>query len=207
MTMAHASRLYPSWGTLKYADIDDVNAIKTAVATAAVSKSYSGADLDGVMANPGPALTKMHRLSVTTSASVGTYTITSAITATCTDQFGNTRTLSATLTAVNGNEIVEFTLADGSDAGAMTVTQIDVPAQNDANGQFEFGVTDVVFDQSARQIRGGAFGDVAVEYDAELLSGTAHQDVLPCEQGEHHDVFVKKILDTGTTAFPVTAYL
>jgi len=207
MSMAHASRLYPAWGTLKYADIDDVDAIKLSVATAAVVKSYSGATLDGTFANPGPAKTKMHRLSVTTAVHAGTYNITDAITATCTDQFGNSRTLTATLTNANGGETVEFTLADGSDAGAMTVSQIDVPAQNDALGSFEFGVTDVVFDDPARQVRGGANGDIAVEYEAALLTGTAHQDVLPCEQGEHHDVFAKKILDTGTTAFPVTAYL
>ena len=204
---AYASTIYPAWGTLSYADLDDVDAIKQSVATSVAAQSYSGATLDGVLANPGPAKTKMHRLSVTTAASVGTYNITDAITATCTDQLGATRTLTATLTAVNGGETVEFTLSGGADAGAMTVSQIDVPAQNDANGAFEFGVTDVVFDSPARQIRGGAAGDVAVQYEMDLASGVSFTDTLECVEGEHHDVFVKKILDTGTTAFPVKAYL
>lgn len=201
--------LAPARYTLRYADIDDDDAIKTAVATVAADTTYTGADLNGALANPGPALTKMHRLTVTTSSNAGSYTIVDPIVATCTDQYGATRSLEVTLTAVNGGEVLEFALENGTDAGALTVSSIAIPAMNDTGGQFEFGVSDVVFDEPCRQLRCGAAGDIVVNYEAESISGTAIQDTLTGIEGERHDVFCKRILDDSgnTDAFPITAYI
>lgn len=211
MTRSHSSRLYSAWRTLRYTDIDDDNALVTAVATATSQATFTAASLDGAMANPGPAFTKMHQLCVVTSASVGSYNIVDEITATCTDQFGVARTLTATLTDVNGGETVIFADSDGNELGAMTCSSIVVPAQNDTSGQFEFGVRDVMFDEPARELRGGAAGNIAVLYEVDLTIGEP-DDVLPCLEGEHHTVSAWGILDTATDttatdAFPVTAYL
>lgn len=213
---ATTKNLSPALYSLRYADIDDDNAIKTAIATVAADTTYTAGDLNGVMASPGPALTKMHRLTVTTSASAGTYTIVRPLIFTCTDQRGNERLLYRTLTAVGGGEVLEFAALDGTDQGALTVVSIFIPEMNDASGSLEFGVSDVVFDEPCRQVRGGGGGKpglplfIGVEYQS-LLDSTDNTtiigDVLVCIEGERHDCFVKRILDTGTTAFPVTAYI
>lgn len=199
------SVLEPARYTLSYDDIDDVDAIKTAIATSTSVASYSGAALNGALG----ASTKMHRLSVTTSAVAACYNTTDPIEFTCYDQFGHARTLYVTLTQAGGNETVEATLADGSDAGSLYTEQIDVPAQLKATGQFEFGVTDVVFDEPARQLRCGSAGDIVVEYEQLYDGSTAVSDTLSGVEGERHDVYAKKILDAAaaTDAFPITAYL
>lgn len=208
MERSHSSTLYPAWGTLSYSDIDDPNAIKTSIATAVTKQTYDGAALNGTFANPGPAKTKMHVLSVTTASNGGSYVVGSTIVFTCTDQRGKTRTLTATITNADGGETLDAVDADGNIVGAMTVSTIVVGAQADTGGAFEFGVTDVVFDDTVRQLRGGAAGDIAVEYEADLISGVvAFTDTLQCIEGERHDCFAKKILDSGTDAFPVKAYL
>jgi len=195
--------------TLRYADIDDADAVVTTLATSLTAATVTAAGLNGTLANPGPALTKMHRLSVTTTAEAACYNTTDPIIATCTDQVGATRLLYATLVTAGGNETIEFTLADGSDAGALSVISYAIPAQLKNSGAFTFGVTDVVFDAAARQLRCGAAGSIVVEYEAESAAGTAITDTLTGIEGERHDVFVKKILDSAaaTDAFPITAYI
>lgn len=199
--------LAPARASFRYAAIADVDVVKTAVATSLVAATYAGVDLNGAFANPGPARTKMHRLSVSTAAEAACYNTTDPIVATCTDQQGNARTLVATLTAAAGNETIEFTLVGGADAGALAVVSIAVPAQLKNSGAFTFGVTDVVFDTPCRQLRCGAAGDIVVGYEAETTSGVKLVDTLTGVEGERHDVGAKRIITTGTTAFPVTAYL
>lgn len=200
MVQQHIRRDRPAWRTCTYTDIDDPNAIKTSIATVAAETTYTGADLNGVMANPGPAYTKMHQLTVTTAVNAGSYNL-AQISITGTDQYGNTRVVYATLTDTDGGETLSFKDSDGNDVGCMTAVSILIPAMVNTGGAFEFGVADVIFDDPAINIRGGSANDIAVEYE----DGVG--DTLACQIGEQHKVYVKKILDTGTTAFPITAYL
>jgi len=178
-----------------YLDIDDADAVKVSIATVAAQVVYSGADLDGLLG----ANTQMQQLTVTTAASVGSYTL-SEISILGTDQRGRARTVTATLTQANGGETLEFQSSDGTDVGVLDVTSITIPAMVDAAGAFTFGVADVIFDEEAKEIRGGA-GNVAI------VDWYSRATLVPCVAGEHHSVFVKKIMDVGTTAFPVMAYL
>jgi len=210
MSDGNHAKIYPARGTLTYSDIDDGDAIKTSIATAVTDQTYTGAALNGAMATPGPAFTKMHRLSVTTAANAGTYIVGSEINFTCTDQHGNVRTLTATIGDADGGEVLDAVDEDGNDAGAMTVTTIVADAQNDVNGAFQFGVTDVVFDQPARAIRGGAAGNIMVEFEGDLIEGTmvwADTWAVAFAGETYPATFVKRIMDATTTAFPVTVFL
>ena len=210
MSDGNHAKIYPARGTITLSDIDDDNGIKLSIATAVTVQTYSGAALDGAMANPGPAYTKMQRLSVTTAANAATYIVGSTIVFTGTDQSGNPRVCTATIVETNGGEVLDAVDENGEDAGAMTVSSIVVAAQNDVNGAFEFGVTDVVFDQPVRVIRGGAAGNVFVEFEADLVEGSmvwADTWAFAFAGEKYPATFVKRIMDTTTTAFPVTVFL
>ena len=184
----------PSHLPLVYSDIDDADAVKASIATSALAVVYSGAQLDGLLG----ANTKMQQLTVSSSTAVGTYNL-ATITIVGTDQTGTARTVTATLTQVNGNETRNFQLA-GVDVGMLSVTSITIPAMVNAGGFFTFGVADAIFDDPARAVRGAA-GVIAIENEQALAAS------LPCVAGEKHHVFVKKIMDAATTAFPIVAYI
>jgi len=122
------------------ANLADVDAFKSAAATPTSAVTYSAADLDGVLANPGPSTDAKMLVprypSVTSTANAATYNTTDAI------QFhgtygGESVTRSATLTDANGDETI---IADGP---LDTLTSIDVPAQLLAGGTLAFGFSGI----------------------------------------------------------------
>lgn len=122
------------------AALADVDAFKTAAATPTSAVTYSGADLDGALANPGPVTDAMMRVarfpSVTSSAQASTYNTTDAIVLTGT-RGGVTATVSLLLTAAGGDETIIGT--DPLD----TLTSIYVPAQLGGSGALAFGFSGV----------------------------------------------------------------
>lgn len=186
----------PAPRTYTFAAIADADGLKTSIATSTSVATYSGATLNGALANPGPATIPLTmNVSVTTTSQSNTYNITSPIVVTGTNAAGATITDSLTLTTDDGNETVAGTKA------FATVTSIAVPAQSNTSGAFTFGVQNIVFDEAAREVRGGSAGNIVVGYDGSTT------DTIPCLAGEHHKVFAKRIVSSGTTALPVTVYL
>lgn len=119
--------------------VRDIDAIKLAVASNAAAQSYTGAALDGALANPGPAVPALPMtVSLTTSAAAGSYHIVDPVVFTGLDEYGVAQTEEIMLTQVNGNEFLVGTKSFSS------ITQIDIPAQHDGAGQFEFGVEDIL---------------------------------------------------------------
>jgi hypothetical protein len=135
-------------------------------------------------------------VSVTTGSSVGTYNTSDPIVFTGTDKDGNTITASLTLTQANGNE----TVVDANLQGFASVTQIDVPAQVDTNGTFEFGVRDVVLDPPAQYLVAGAAGDV------KCADQDGNEGVLPLLDSVYTPpmAIARVSGEAATTAFPLT---
>jgi hypothetical protein len=113
-------------------------------------------------------------------------------------------------------------------AGFMSVTTIVVPAQVDINGQWEFGVRDIVltqlkqgtgsgYEMIARQIRHGSGSPgsasvILVGYPGDDIAAAPaalnrYRDPLPGIEGEHHDVRPNRIYgEATTTSDPITIY-
>jgi len=168
--------------------IADVDAIKKAVATSSSAQSYSGAALDGAtnFTSESPQHTKPSRtVSVTRSSNAGSYVQ------------GSKVTFTGTLNGEAQTEEIAMPDTDGGDTlkGAKLfdeVTQIDVEAQSDASGQFEFGVEDVggpgggVFG-----FRAHAVGDVSLEFangESDVLYASTNID----------PVYPHKLVASGT---------
>lgn len=182
--------------TFTTAQLADVDAMVTAIATAITQQTYTGVTMDGTLANPGPADMRMPQYpSITLSASVGSYS-TSPVVFTGTNDAGEAITVSVAPTDNDGGYTVVGTTA------MKTCTQIVVPAQNDINGQWEFGVQDVVgtAHKPIVMVRHGTQANIVVEYAAGVT------DTLPGEVGEKHEILAEKVLATGTTSTPVTIY-
>lgn len=169
------------------------NALKTSIASSAAPATYTGVALNGSIGSGRFAVPQT--VSVTTSAHAGSYIITTPITVKGTDAFGNAISDTLTLTAVNGGETIVGVKA------FMTVTEIDVPAMNDALGAFTFGVYDILLTPQtvARRIRASASGSLVIGY----YDGSS--DTLPSATGEQHDLQVMKV--SGTTSIGFTLYL
>jgi len=197
--------LYPARrvNTFTLAQLRDLDALVTSVATSAAIVTYTGATLTGVLGNPGPCIMRCPQLvTVTTAASVGTYVL-AAITVTGTDETGAALTDTLTLTQANGSETLATT------AAFFTVTSIVRPAQSNANGSFQFGVRDLVFSNAnpCRQIRFGSAGDVQLGFVGG--SGAPYIDTTPGTEGEQHAALIRRVYGdtTITTSGPVTVYL
>jgi hypothetical protein len=129
-----ASRRTTTFATA--AELADVDAFKTSVATATSAAVYSGATLNGAKANPGPVTDEKMRVaaypSVTSSAQASTYNTTDPIVWTGT-RGGEVVTVETLLTDANGDETI---------VGASpldTLVSIAVPAMLGASGALEFG--------------------------------------------------------------------
>jgi hypothetical protein len=182
--------------TFTVAQLADVNAIKTAVATNVAAQEYETAALNGALANPGPAAMRMPQYpTITASSSAGSYSL-SPVVFTGTNDAGEAITVPVTPTNANGNWTVAGTTA------MKTCTKINVPGQVDGSGQWEFGMQDVVgtAHKPIVKVRGGTQANIVVEYDGGVT------DTLPCEVGEKHEMLATKVLATGTTCDPVTIY-
>ena len=121
------------------AQLNDVDGIKTAIATATSAQTYDGTDLNGAALTGNQYLTRTPRtVTVTTASSAGSYTTASPIVVTG-RRNGQVVTDDLTLTTADGGETVR------GDQVFDEITEIAVPAQNDTSGQFEWGVADVAF--------------------------------------------------------------
>jgi hypothetical protein len=218
MAATAASKLYPAKLHHTFTvtgGMVDVDAIKTAIATAITAQTYTGAALNGALVGTNWRLPR--GVSVTTSAVASCYNTTDAIVFTGTDWFGAAATANVTLTQAGGGETIVATTA-----GLMSVTQIDVPAQLLATGQFEFGMRDIILTQRnaaghycliGRQIRHGTAGDILVGYDgdtnpADPSVADPYRDILVGIEGERHDCFVTRIYGHAlTTSTSLSVYV
>lgn len=163
-----------------------VTSVPTSVGVASQTLTAAAAEIDL------PAL-----VTVTTSASVGTYKVGAGnpIVVTGTNYVGVVITDSLLLTATGGGETVSSTKA------FQSVTSITTPGQNDAGGLWTFGVGDVVLPQPCAAVRAKVAGTLSVVYpdgraDAALDIGAIQ--TLP--------VSVTTI-KSGSTGFPLTVFL
>lgn len=187
----HTGReIFPSDKTVSFTAIAATSAIKTSVATATTSSSYTGVALNGAQAGgPYPV---PRTVSVTSTAHTGSYTVPSNVTFTGTNGSGVVITETLVLTQVNGGE----TLVGGKDF--LTVTGITVDAQVDTGGAFVFGVQDII--ASPREIRIAGAGNLKLGYS----DGTT--DIITAlSVGERLPVYPAKIFgDANTTVTNVT---
>lgn len=118
--------------TLGYAA--DPDSIKTLIATVAAGVSYSGADLNGAYANPGPAVfPSASAVTVITEANAGSYVNASTITITGTVDGVAGQTEVLTITGTDGGQSLKT-------AKLFTaVSQVDIQAQVNVGGGFTFG--------------------------------------------------------------------
>jgi hypothetical protein len=183
----------PTWKSYAAATIADVDAIKTSIATSTSTAQYTGAALNGALG--ASAIRFPQCVSVTTSSSVGSYNTSDPIVFTGTDKDGGTITASLTLTQADGNE----TIVDSALQGFASVTQIDVPAQVDTNGAFEFGVRDVVLDPPAQYLVAGANGNAKIvdqDGNADTMAMIAGYPTPPM-------AIARVSGEAATTAFPL----
>jgi len=173
--------------------ITDADGIKTAIATNVAAQSYTGAALNGAIANPGPALVYMRIVSVTTTASPATYNTTDPIIFTGTNQGAAARTANLLLTQAGGGETIY------SVVGFDLVSQIDVPAQLGGGGQFEFGVFDILPDDPLCGVVSSVGGNVNVVYE------DGRGDIIPLAAAHREALPICRIVSASTTAFPLTA--
>lgn len=184
------------YATFALAEVEDDDALKTAVATSLTAATYSGATLNGALANPGPAVMRLPQyVRVATSALAACYNITDPIVFTGTLD-GAVVTDSITLTDTDGNEAID------GDQAFDTVVSIAVPAQLKATGQFTFGVTDIVFSNKRPgiQIEFGAAGNIVVEF----FDGST--ETIVGLEGAKKEGLIKRIVDASTTADPLTVW-
>jgi len=111
-------------------------------------------------------------VTVTTSASVGTFNTANPIVITGVDVFGSTISENVLLTASGGGESITTKHA------FVTVTEIDIPAQVDTNGTIAFATKDVQLPRQCREIRVGTAGSGALHVGYDGADGTILQDTL-----------------------------
>lgn len=176
----------------------DADGIKTTVATSLTAATYSGAALNGALANPGPAVIDLPmNVSVTTTSDAATYNTTSPIVVTGTDFDGNTITDSLLLTQANGNETISGT------KGFATVVSIAVPAQLTVDGAFTFGVLDTVLTTPLGRARRCENGHASTAGNLAIIDDGGKASTVPLAAGGQLDAFVQKIVWASTTALPL----
>ena len=188
--------------TFTVAQLRDINGIVAAAATTVGAVTYTAATLDGVLANPGPAIFRQPMLvSVTTSAVGAQYTLT-AITITGT-LYGVAQTDTITLTAAGGGEYLQTTKAFD------TVTSIARLAMAGVGGQLDFGVHDLIFsnERPCRQVRHGSIGNIQMAFTGD--GSAPYLDTTPGIEGERHDSLILRVYGDAavTTSDPVTVYI
>lgn len=111
----------------------DADSIRLSAATSTSPRTLSGAALDGVIG--GDTMSPRREITVTTTASAGTYV--GPVVITCVDWLDREITFSVALPADGGT-----TVAIGEDV--KSVVSIDEPAQNNALGAISYGTSAVV---------------------------------------------------------------
>lgn len=193
----------PDAYTFTTANIADLDAIKTSIATAATAQTYSGAALNGASTTPYPdSKTGFAQWPAATASShAGSYVNGSTVVFTGT-YLGETVTRTATVSGTGGGATF---IADGPIDGPVTSVVVD--AQADTGGAWTFGFVDLCCrrrnnrNEPWREVRcGGVAGDVG------FVRPNGAADVLPCTVGEHHSVLILRLKTSTTTATSITLY-
>ncbi len=192
--MWSASKIYPSAA----ADLEDVDGIVTSVATPVIATTLTGGALDGAVQAAGLLFHRL--LTVTLAPSAGSYS-TSPIVITGT-RGGNAASVSVTPATTDGNEFLTSVLPLDS------VASVIIPAQADALGAIEVGVTDMVCDYATvmdsqipiKRIKTVGAGNLVV------VTSSGEEVMIPCLAGDVEDVFVS-IIRASTTCDPIVAYV
>jgi hypothetical protein len=181
--------------TTSYATaLNDIDAIKTSIATVAAPVTYSPAynGVIGTINSMIPART----LTVTSAANPGSYVAGSTITITGTDAAGRVLVEVFTHVGTGGGETLVGT------KGFETVTSILVAAQADTSGAWSFGVRDVLCDVKPYMIRANGAGDLKVSFD------DGSTDTIPAMAAKEYITFAptKVFGDSGTTITGLTLF-
>lgn len=180
------------------ADLADADGLKTSIATALTAQVYSGAALNGALANPGPAVLDAppsgkgpRFFSVTTTTDAATYNTTDPIVVT--GKYGGVAvTENILLTQAGGNETVL------GNQPFDEVTSIAVPAQLTTDGAFTFGVSGVACkgpggrQHPYRQVQAIGAGNLHVGY-----TGGFH-DTIPMTDGQKETIEPVRIYADST---------
>lgn len=201
--MMSSGHISPRSITTTAAGLDDADGIVLALgATPVVLTNLTGAALDGAVQADGFGFPRY--IVVVAAASAATYNTTDPILVTGT-RGGLVTTVSLLLTAAGGDETIV------SDNPLETVTNIRIPAQLGAGGDFTFGVTDLGpqlevragvagRDLPYRRVKAGGIGDLVLGY------GDGTTDIVTCVAGAVEDVYAYRVYATST-ATPITVYL
>lgn len=185
------------YATFTLAQLQDVDAIKTAIATSTSAQVYSGVALNGAAASGGTATARLPQAFCAKLSSAAGQYVTEAIVATGTDENGAAATASVTPTTTDGNETIIST------AGLVTATSIAVPAQTGTGGQFEFGFSDLVFGASwpCVQVMIGADGNIVVTFEDETA------ETITTLESQKLEGIIRRITRASTTVDPLTAFV
>ena len=184
--------------TVTIAALLDADGIKTTIATVASDVTYTGADLNGAYANPGPAIpapgghddVPQYPLAVA-SSNAGSYTAGSEITFVGT-YGGATVTRTATVVGTDGGATF---IADGP---LDTVVSITVEAQANTGGAWTFGFTDVGawseggFLNPPRALMAGDAGNICTQ------DSHGHEDETPFAAGQFLPLGAHRIVQDPT---------
>jgi hypothetical protein len=182
--------------TYALSPLDD-DGIKTVVASNVAAQDYSGAAINGALAVANVATNRLPQaVTVATGASGATYVTGAAnpIVITGTGYDGLPLTENLLLTNAGGGETITST------KGFKTISRIQIPAQLGGGGTFKFGVSDIILEPPARELRHGIDGTINVWDQA------GNADPLVGLNGEHHGLLVSRIVMAGTS-FPLTVYV
>lgn len=125
-------------------------------------------------------------VTVTTSASVGSYNTSSPIVITGTNVTGATISESVSLTASGGGESITTVHA------FVTVTEIDIPAQLNTSGTIAFATKDIQLPRPCREVRVGTAGSGALHVGYDGGDGTILQDtIVNAQTGERFPLNVR----------------
>lgn len=163
-------------------------AVKGSTATVASPQAYT--------VSYSSAMTR--QVSITTSASVGSYVASSNVIFTGTDWNGNPLTETLVITATGGGETVVGT------KGFHTVTGISVDAQADTSGHISFGVRDVFVPIVCVGVRVGTAGSGSLKVG---YADGSTDTMTGCTAGEKMPISPVRIYgDSGTNIQDLTLF-
>lgn len=205
--MPRATDICPSPRTYTFtasANVTSTNGLKTSFGTSASAVDVLPADLNGAEWDATNSEIKgaMRYVTINRSSAAGKYTTTPIVLyykdqdGKTTDANGVTLTQSVTPLSADGNDQLAFTIP------IDRFVKFAFPAQAATGGAFTIGVKDIAFkpERACRAVRAGAAGNLVVNYDG------GRADTLPLEKGERADIVPTKIVDSGTTAYPITVH-
>ncbi len=186
--------------TLLAAELNDVDGIKVALTTVAAPQVYTGAALDGAVIDTASGRLDLARTAtVSSDASAGAFALDDIV-------FTGTRkgaivTDTLTLTQINGNETIFGTQAFD------TITQIDVAAMADTDGELSFGVGDICAPDSDdfKAVKLHAAANLFVQFDEG--AGTRSDTIPMLDKIVEQLRFNRVLTGAAETATGLTVYL